>query len=154
MKNILKVIGRSFTHCFIFSSLLFIAGCTGSSDPQMSEVDSGQLQLNGRKSISNQELQQVVSQEKNLLILDVRSAGEYESGHIPGAVNISHEKVIATPGDVPSKTDGIIVVYCESGYRANKARAALLRANFQSVLHLEGDMGEWRREGLPLKSVE
>jgi rhodanese-related sulfurtransferase len=55
---------------------------------------------------------------------------------------------------VPGKTDKIIVIYCESGYRAGKARAALLQAGFQNVLHLEGDMGKWRSNRLPLEVDE
>lgn len=83
------------------------------------------------------------------LILDVRTAEEFASGHVPGAVNISHEAVegrIAELGDDKSRA---VVVYCEKGGRAGKAATALLDAGFTDVRHLAGDMGEWRSTGRP-----
>ena len=47
------------------------------------------------KTISSTEAQQMIEDNKDALILDVRTAAEYESGHIPNAVNLSNEDIQA-----------------------------------------------------------
>ncbi len=48
-------------------------------------------------------------------VLDVRSAAEFATGHVPGAVNIPMEQVEMRLADVPT---GPLVLVCESGKRA------------------------------------
>ena len=82
------------------------------------------------------------------LLLDVRSAEEFASGHVPGAVNVSHEQVAARIAELGAPRE--VVVYCERGPRASKAASVLGGAGF-SVKHLTGDMGGWREAGLPIE---
>ena len=98
--------------------------------------------------ISAQAVLAVVGQAGAPLVLDVRSADEFASGHVPGAVNISHEQVSARVGELDATRD--VVVYCERGPRAAKAAAVLSAAGF-TVKHLAGDMNGWREQGLPIE---
>ena len=82
------------------------------------------------------------------LVLDVRSAEEFAGGHVPGAVNVSHEQVTARIGELDSTRE--VVVYCERGMRADKAAEVLSGAGFR-VRHLTGDMSGWREQGLPIE---
>jgi rhodanese-related sulfurtransferase len=81
------------------------------------------------------------------LILDVRSPGEYEQGHVPGAVNIPHDQVAARLAELEESRDRDIVVYCESGRRAGLVTDTLSEAGFGKVMHLAGDMRSWRAAG-------
>jgi rhodanese-related sulfurtransferase len=45
-----------------------------------------------------------------------------------------------------------IVVYCESGLRAAKAADMLIGDGFLNIRHLQGDMRQWREDGLPTQS--
>ena len=83
------------------------------------------------------------------LVLDVRSAEEYGSGHVPGAVNIPHTEIASRMSELPSDHGKPIVVYCERGGRAGIAGEALLAAGYTQVLHLAGDMSEWRAQQRP-----
>jgi rhodanese-related sulfurtransferase len=83
------------------------------------------------------------------LILDVRTPGEYHSGHIPGAINLPHSALPQRLAELASARDQEVVVYCEVGARASVAQAILRRAGFSTVRHLEGDMRAWRGRGLP-----
>lgn len=80
------------------------------------------------------------------LVVDVRSAREYRSGHIPGALHIPHSGVVARLDELKRHKDHDIVVYCEAGVRARFAQNALVRAGFLRVHHLIGDMAAWRRD--------
>lgn len=84
------------------------------------------------------------------LVLDVRTPGEYRSGHVPNAVNIPHTRIAARAAELGAK-DREIVVYCEVGPRARYAYATLKQAGFSDVRHLAGDMALWRQSGLPVQ---
>lgn len=81
------------------------------------------------------------------VVLDVRSAREYRSGHIPGALNIPHRRIRASLGELQPHEGRDIVVYCEAGVRARIAQTSLTRAGFVNTYHLVGDMAAWRRNG-------
>lgn len=98
--------------------------------------------------ISAQTVLAFAGQANAPLVLDVRSADEFASGHVPGAVNISHEQVSARLGELDSTRE--VVVYCERGGRAAKAAEVLSGAGF-TVKHLTGDMNGWREQGLPIE---
>lgn len=76
------------------------------------------------------------------LLVDVRSPGEFGSGHIEGAKNIPVSDLAARMGELGSDRAKPIVVYCASGMRSASAAGALKRAGFQQVFDL-GGMGRW-----------
>jgi rhodanese-related sulfurtransferase len=61
------------------------------------------------------------------LIVDVRSPGEYQTGHFPGAVNIPVDEIGRRTSELGEK-DKSIVVYCRAGRRAASAKAQLEKA--------------------------
>ena len=100
-----------------------------------------------QSSISQAELSDRIGTRSAPLIIDVRTRSEFNSGHIPGAVNIPHDELPGRLGELESGQE--IVVYCERGGRSTAAASALRGAGFSTVLHLEGDMGAWRASQLP-----
>ncbi|HIF93529.1 MAG: rhodanese-like domain-containing protein [Myxococcales bacterium] len=85
---------------------------------------------------------------EDVLILDVRSLGEYTAGHVPNAVNIPHDELASRLSDLDSETDRPIVVYCKSGHRAGMAASLLQDAGYEDLHHLTGDMNGWMAKGL------
>jgi rhodanese-related sulfurtransferase len=84
-------------------------------------------------------------------ILDVRSAWEYERGHVPGARRVpfwspSQLSNLQIPHDAP------VVIYCELGPRAAWAKWTLQVAGFRDVRYLDGHMAGWRETGRHLES--
>ena len=82
------------------------------------------------------------------IVLDVRSAGEFAAGHVPGAVNVPFTRVIMGAGRVPARGAQPVVVYCGHGPRAWLAGAALRSRGRGRVMYLRGHMAGWRRAGL------
>ena len=99
--------------------------------------------------ISQQDLVAQIEAGTAPVILDVRTAKEYEAGHIPGAVNIHFREIGKRLDEIP---DGPVIIYCERGIRANIAKRTLGEAGIRSVIHLEGDISQWRQNNLPLES--
>jgi len=85
-------------------------------------------------------------------LLDVRSAGEYSSGHIQGALNISHAELSDKLNLLPQNKDELVVVYCRSGRRASIAEQLLREQGYTRVRHLAGDMNAWSANNLPVTS--
>jgi rhodanese-related sulfurtransferase len=81
------------------------------------------------------------------LLLDVRTAEEFASGYIPGAVNISVETLASRLDEIPSDTP--VVVYCRSGNRSATAARILVDAGFGPVYDL-GGIQTWIAQGLPV----
>lgn len=75
------------------------------------------------------------------LLLDVRSEGEFEQGHIDGAVNIPIQDLMERIGELGEKDDQI-VVYCQSGGRSAVAKRLLKGQGFTEV-HDLGRMARW-----------
>lgn len=106
------------------------------------------LYLNRGADMSQAQLLEHIENNSDLCILDVRSAREYASGHVPGAINIGHTEVASRLAELDSFKDKDVVVYCELGVRARKAQNVLTKAGFRHVYHLSGDMAGWRDAGL------
>lgn len=86
-------------------------------------------------------------------ILDVRARGEWDAGHIPGAVHLPYHDIHAIPGGLdPSAA---IAVICSSGQRSAVAASLLLRHGAEHVIHVaDGGVGTWRDHGWPVEQPE
>jgi rhodanese-related sulfurtransferase len=79
------------------------------------------------------------------LVIDVRQANEYESGHVPGSVHI-------TAGSLPDRLDELprdhpIVTICAAGLRAGVAASVLRSAGFEDVAWVAQGVPAWRAQG-------
>jgi NADPH-dependent 2,4-dienoyl-CoA reductase/sulfur reductase-like enzyme/rhodanese-related sulfurtransferase len=74
------------------------------------------------------------------LVLDVRTRGEYDAGHLPGAMHVPHTDLRSRIDEVRASADGRPVrVLCESGVRSHIAHRVLAQAGFDSA-SLSGGM--------------
>ncbi len=87
-----------------------------------------------------------------LAVVDVRSAAEWATGHVPGSVNIPLGSLPDRLDDLPS--DRPIVVHCQGGTRSAIAASLLKRASAGIVINLAGGFNEWRAETVPTESGE
>jgi rhodanese-related sulfurtransferase len=69
-------------------------------------------------------------------LLDVRSAEEFDSGHLDAAINIPVLEMHLRAHEIP--LDKEIVVYCAHGVRSGKAAHYLLGSGFHKVSHISG----------------
>jgi len=84
-------------------------------------------------------------------VVDVRTAAEYATGHVPGAVNIPYDEVADRISEIDAGNG--VALYCMVGPRARKGEAALMAAGHTSILHLEGGMVAWKEAGLPVEGA-
>jgi rhodanese-related sulfurtransferase/DNA-binding transcriptional ArsR family regulator len=84
-----------------------------------------------------------------VVILDVRPAGEFAAGHIPGALSVPLEELDAALGRLPRRSQ--IVAYCRGPYCVLAPQAVeRLRAQGFRARRLADGMPEWCLAGLPV----
>ena len=75
-------------------------------------------------------------------MIDVRAPGEWEAGHIDGAINVPLSRLADELDELPA--DRLVVVYCASGYRSAIAASLLRRAGRTEVADLVGGLEAWK----------
>jgi rhodanese-related sulfurtransferase len=88
-----------------------------------------------------------------VVVLDVRTAGEFMSGHIENAINIDVES--GSFDSEIAKLDKTVeyAVYCHSGRRSGIAADKLASAGFEKITNLEGGIIAWQSAGYPLATA-
>ncbi len=89
-------------------------------------------------------------QARGAFVLDVRSDGEWQSGHIEGARHVMGGYLAERAEELPK--DKPIHVICGSGYRSSIATSVLRRAGFTDVVDVVGGMAAWNRQAFPVVS--
>ena len=82
-------------------------------------------------------------------VVDVRSAAEWEQGHLPGVPNIPLGHLVERLGELP--TDKPVVVQCQAGARSAIAASLLQARGVHRVINLAGGFAAWQQAGLPVE---
>ena len=90
------------------------------------------------RNITAEEAKQIMDTEEGYLILDVRTQEEYDEGHIPGAIVISHDEIAEKAEEVLTDKDQLILVYCRSGRRSKLAAEALVELGYTNIREFGG----------------
>ena len=105
------------------------------------------LQRRGAK-VSHFQATQYMNQGKTL-VLDVRSAEEFATGHLPNARNIALPQLAERLKELEKSKNNVVITVCASGVRSASAAAVLSKAGFAQVFSLEGGLDAWKSQGLP-----
>ena len=89
-------------------------------------------------NITAEEAKQIMDSEDGYIILDARTQEEYDQGHIPGAIVISHEEIAEKAEEVLTDKDQLILVYCRSGRRSKIAAEALVELGYTNIKEFGG----------------
>lgn len=101
--------------------------------------------------LSPKEFNQYLTEHPNAQLIDVRTAEEFNEGHIKGAKNldINQDGFEAKLNDL--KKDEPVLVYCLSGGRSGNAASMMRSKNFKTIYEMPGIL-KWNAEGLPLEN--
>jgi rhodanese-related sulfurtransferase len=103
----------------------------------------------GAKDISVQEAVQLINR-RDAVVLDVRDASEYASGHIPNSRHIPAGEIDKRLKELDKFKSRPIVVSCRSGNRAASACALLKKNGFAEVFPLKGGILGWQQASMPI----
>ncbi len=122
--------------------VLIAAGCGGSGDKS-----------DTIKEIQPAAVKQEMAQNKNVIVIDVRTPGEYTGplGHIPGASLRPLQNIDDWVNEFANENDAEIIMVCRSGNRSGVAAKYFVENGFTNVHNMVGGMKAWNRENLPVE---
>jgi rhodanese-related sulfurtransferase len=88
--------------------------------------------------------------ESGVVVLDVRTPGEFAEGYIEGAQNIDFQSGNFENEIAALDKNVIYAVYCRSGNRSGQAAKIMHDAGFHEVYNLDGGVIDWANEGMLL----
>jgi rhodanese-related sulfurtransferase len=88
--------------------------------------------------------------EEGVITLDVRTPGEFNEGHIEGALLIDFQGGNFENEIASLDKDKTYAVYCRSGNRSGQAVKVMSDAGFTNIYNLNGGVIDWAGAGLPL----
>ena len=102
------------------------------------------------EQLSVEEMNRRLTENGDVQFIDVRRAGEYESGHAPNAVNL-------TLSDLNKLTDNLdssrpTYVICQGGYRSSAGASILERKGFKELYNISGGTAAWIKAGLEINN--
>ena len=119
----------------LISSLLLLVGCS-TSTAGATNMDV----LDFSKKIT----------ESGVVILDVRTPGEFAEGYIEGARMIDFQGGSFETEIASLDKNATYAVYCRSGNRSGQAVKIMQDAGFPNLFNLEGGVIDWANQGMPL----
>lgn len=105
------------------------------------------LQRRGAK-VSQLQATQMMNQGKTL-VLDVRDAAEFATGHLQNAKHIPLNELSTRLKELEKSKSNTVITVCERGVRSATAAALLTKQGFTQVFSLEGGVAAWKSQGLP-----
>ena len=131
-------------------TLLLLGACVQkrATDESTAKLDVGQstiMQTGTYKKISPAEAKALID-GGNVIILDVRTQGEFDEGHIKGAVLLPDYEIGAKAAKVLPDKDAKILVYCRTGRRSALAAKELIVMGYTDVLDFGGLQTDWPYE--------
>ena len=99
----------------------------------------------GYRQVTTAEAVNIMQTEENYVILDVRTAQEFASGHIPGAALLPNETIGTEDILILPDKDQLILVYCRSGNRSKQAAEKLAQLGYTNIVEF-GGINSWTGE--------
>ncbi len=110
--------------------------------------------INSQTGVLSTAVFQQKMNQPNIQILDVRTAEEYQSGHIKNALQANWLDKTQFADRIQHLDKAIpVLVYCASGVRSGQAMKAMAQQGFKEVYNMEGGMSAWKVEGKPFESA-
>ncbi len=132
---------------------VLLAACGESRIPEeASAPHPATIAIAKARLVTPKEARTLVEWPPGVVVVDVRTAEEYEAGHLPGARRVELDEIGAAidAGEFPVTPDAPLLVYCRAGSRSAQAAALLTERGFQRVYDLEGGITAWGEAGQPV----
>jgi hydroxyacylglutathione hydrolase len=125
-----------------------IEGVTGYLGGGLYAWNEAGLEMASIPQMPVDELHERIEEEQGIQIIDVRHPMEYDSGHIPGAINIDLSRLADRVSEIDPRRPAVIV--CAGGYRSIAAASLLARTGFPKLFNITGGTNAWIQGGHPV----
>lgn len=122
----------------IFAFMLSIFACNTSNGQQVQHVDAKAFNA-------------LILKEKNVVLIDVRTPEEFNSGHLKGALNWNIYDAGFQEKIKTLSKDKTVYVYCRSGGRSSSAADMIAKNGVKKIINMQGGVMGWSAAKLPLE---
>ena len=113
----------------IVGAVMLLSSCGGASYTQISQAEALQM----------------MQEQENYLIVDVRRTDEFAEGHIAGAINVPNEEIADEMPELLPDKDQLLLIYGRSGNRSKEASQKLADMGYTNVYEF-GGINTWEGE--------
>jgi rhodanese-related sulfurtransferase len=115
--------------------VLSLAGCTSKDKTSSAIIEK----------ITSTKAKDMMDQNESIIVLDVRTEEEYNTGHIQGAILIPDDEIEEKVEDIIKDKAATILVYCRSGRRSEAASIILNELGYTNIYDFGGII-DWEYE--------
>ena len=112
---------------------VFVVGCNSEEE------------INVYKNMTMEQAKTELDKDKSIILIDVRTLEEYNTGHITGSLSIPVETIMINNNKLPSDKNAKIFIYCQSGNRSKKASEKMVNLGYENVYNIGGII-DWKYE--------
>jgi len=122
-----------------------LSGCTASAEraPDLPPIEIGHV---GAAAAAK-----LLADDPGVVVLDLRTAWEYDAGHIAGAKRIDYYSLDFRDRLAMLDRNARYLIHCKSGVRSAATIEIMDELGFRHVDHLDGGFDSWRAAGLPIE---
>ncbi len=139
-KIILLIIALCFTACATQHHI----GAIRTSDQIVKEAKAS------IKEVSVGDVKKMIDNKDKIIILDVRDKDEFETGYIPGALNLSRGMLEFKINTMIPDRNARIIVYCGVDLRGPLAAKTLNEMGYINAVNINGGLKAWKAAGYPI----
>jgi rhodanese-related sulfurtransferase len=104
-----------------------------------------------KTDVVSTQVQQMLSTDPTLIVLDVRTPAEFSEGHIKGAMNIDMREPGAMTRINALDKNAAYIVYCRTGNRSGTVVNTMVENGFKTIYHMTDGITGWNGNGLPVE---
>jgi rhodanese-related sulfurtransferase len=102
------------------------------------------------KVVPAADVKAMIDKKEKMILLDVRDAGEYAAGYLPGAMNISRGTLEFNVFNKIPDQDAKIYVYCKTKARSTMATKTLNDLGYKNAVLMDASYEDWIKAGYPV----
>lgn len=119
--------------CFIYKT-----NKTNKTTTSNSTATTNGAKTNEIRHVSMNDIVKIMEENKDYVIVDVRTPNEYKEGHIPNAINIPNETINETVYNKLKDKNQLILIYCRSGSRSRQAAYKMQKLGYTNLVDFGG----------------
>ena len=119
--------------CFIYKT-----NKTNKTITSNSTATTNGAKTNEIRHVSMNDIVKIMEENKDYVIVDVRTPDEYKEGHIPNAINIPNETINETVYNKLKDKNQLILIYCRSGSRSRQAAYKMQKLGYTNLVDFGG----------------
>ncbi len=107
------------------------------------------LMADNKHNITGLQATEMINHD-DAVVIDVRPAADYASGHIINAINVPSSALAKQLGSLEKYKNKPVIISCRSGAQSSVACKQLIKEGFETVYNLKGGILSWQSDNLPV----